>query len=88
MAQEWVALAYTIKVLNDGDTMEFFKRTLPSAKASLLHIEGGQRSSAVVALRAALAKSPTQDKPAIELLLLALTGQSQQIVQGSRMSLR
>ena len=49
MAQELVALAYTIKVLNDGDTMEFFKRALPSAKASLLHIEGGQRSSAVSA---------------------------------------
>ena len=38
-AQELVALDDTIKVLNDGDTMKCFKRTLPSASASLLQIE-------------------------------------------------
>ena len=43
--QDWVAVADTFKVLNHGGAMECFKRTLPSASASLLQIEGGQRSS-------------------------------------------
>merc|ERR1719284_1765587 len=35
-ADELVALADTIKVLNDDDALELFKKTLPSASASLI----------------------------------------------------
>ena len=35
-SEELVALADTIKVLNDDDALELFKNTLPSASASLL----------------------------------------------------
>merc|ERR1711920_204849 len=37
-AEELVALADTIKVLNDDDALELFKKTLPSPSASLLQV--------------------------------------------------
>merc|ERR1719429_948646 len=37
-ATELVALAETIKVLNDDDALELFKKTLPSASSSLLQV--------------------------------------------------
>merc|ERR1719272_1388759 len=36
---ELEALADTIRVLNDDDTLELFKKTLPSASASLLQVQ-------------------------------------------------
>merc|ERR1719189_2450885 len=38
-AAELVAIADTIKVLNDDDALELFKKTLPSASASLLQVQ-------------------------------------------------
>merc|ERR1719221_1825849 len=38
-SEEQVALAETIKVLNDDDALELFKRTLPSASANLMQVE-------------------------------------------------
>merc|ERR1719367_2759151 len=38
-AEELVALADTIKVLNDDDALELFKKTLPSSSASLLQLK-------------------------------------------------
>merc|ERR1712038_2150085 len=40
-ADELVALADTIKVLNDDDALELFKKTLPSASSSLLQVQQG-----------------------------------------------
>merc|ERR1719221_312801 len=37
-AEELVALAETIKVLNDDDALEVFKKTLPSASASFMQV--------------------------------------------------
>merc|ERR1712013_264962 len=37
-AEELVALADTIKVLNDDDALELFKQTLPSSSSSLLQV--------------------------------------------------
>merc|ERR1712187_1003038 len=37
-AEELLALAETIKVLNDDDALELFKKTLPSASSSLLEV--------------------------------------------------
>jgi len=73
-AEELVALADTIKVLNDDDALELFKKTLPSASASLLQIGSGKRASAAAALRSALQKANDQDRPGLELLMLALNG--------------
>merc|ERR1719478_238087 len=38
-AEELVALADTIKILNDDDALELFKKTLPSSAASLLQVQ-------------------------------------------------
>merc|ERR1719296_256385 len=73
-AEELVALADTIKVLNDDDALELFKKTLPGASASLLQVAAGQRSSAVATVRAALSKANVQDRPGLGFLMLALTG--------------
>merc|ERR1719502_2568326 len=37
-AQEMVALADTIKVLNDDDALELFKKTLPGASSSFVQV--------------------------------------------------
>merc|ERR1712062_709292 len=43
-AQELLALAETIKVLNDDDALELFKKTLPSASSSLLQVQVSEHS--------------------------------------------
>merc|ERR1719222_969289 len=65
-AEELLALADTIKVLNDDDALELFKKTLPSASASLLQVTTSSkavRSRAVEAIRSAQQKAISQDKP-------------------------
>merc|ERR1719387_2460852 len=37
--KELLALSDTIKILNDDDALELFKKTLPSASASLLQVQ-------------------------------------------------
>merc|ERR1719316_2113811 len=39
MGMEMVALADTIKVLNDDDALELFKKTLPSAASSFVQVQ-------------------------------------------------
>merc|ERR1712045_716383 len=76
-ATEVVALADTIKILNDDDALELFKKTLPSASMSLVQV---QDSSAALRQRAvdALAKSRSGMRPGqhrhIDFVLLALRG--------------
>merc|ERR1719161_960971 len=53
-AQEMLALADTIKILNDDDALELFKKTLPSGAASFLQVQvtdKAQRKAALDALR-------------------------------------
>merc|ERR1719471_1877423 len=38
-ADELVALAETIKVLNDDDALDLFKKTLPSASSSFMQVQ-------------------------------------------------
>merc|ERR1719343_473637 len=40
-AEELVALAETIKVLNDDDSLELFKKTLPGSSASFAQLQEG-----------------------------------------------
>jgi len=76
-AEELVALADTVKVLNDDDALELFKKTLPSASASLVQIRESSssiRSRALTTLRDAVKLANGQDRPGLELLTMALTG--------------
>jgi len=76
-AEELVALADTVKVLNDDDALELFKKTLPAPSASLLQVQAGEsarRSRALSAVRVAQQNAIRQDKPRLDLLALALVG--------------
>merc|ERR1719246_268341 len=76
-AEELVALADTVKVLNDDDALDLFKKTLPSASASLLQVQvssSALRALALVTLRQAVKVANGQDRPGLELLTMALTG--------------
>jgi len=69
-AQELLALADTIKVLNDDDALELFKKTLPSGASSFLQIQvtdKAQRSLAIQTLR-------ESKDPRVDLLAVALRG--------------
>merc|ERR1712226_1026432 len=75
-SEELVALGDTIKVLNDDDALELFKHTLPSSAASLLQVTSTapRQLEALSAIRSSVQKATAQDKPGLELLVLALTG--------------
>merc|ERR1719460_681802 len=72
--EELLALADTIKMLNDDDALELFKKTLPGS--SLLQVQvtnNNARSKAVAALRA-----PGHDHYRLDLISLALKGKKEQ----------
>eukprot|EP00928_Gymnodinium_smaydae_P069135 TRINITY_DN5252_c0_g2_i1.p1 TRINITY_DN5252_c0_g2~~TRINITY_DN5252_c0_g2_i1.p1 ORF type:complete len:747 (-),score=269.14 TRINITY_DN5252_c0_g2_i1:84-2189(-) len=74
-ADELVALAETIKILNDDDALDLFKKTLPSAAASLVQVssgEGNRRTRALAALAGARARGSRN--PRLDLISLALRG--------------
>jgi len=74
--EELVALAETIKILNDDDALELFKKTLPSA-ASLLQLTEGTaslRKRALLVIQEAARKGPHSQ---LDLIALALNGKSQ-----------
>merc|ERR1719436_679768 len=78
-AEELLALAETIKVLNDDDALELFKKTLPSAAASFLQIEmtaSAAKARALAALRGGRSprNGPLPAHPGIDLIELALNG--------------
>jgi len=71
-ATEAVALADTIKVLNDDDALELFKKTLPAAGSSFLQVQVTSvavRQSALHALR-----SGKKADPRMDLIELAMHG--------------
>eukprot|EP00416_Gambierdiscus_australes_P039124 CAMPEP_0171103040 /NCGR_PEP_ID=MMETSP0766_2-20121228/58694_1 /TAXON_ID=439317 /ORGANISM="Gambierdiscus australes, Strain CAWD 149" /LENGTH=722 /DNA_ID=CAMNT_0011563435 /DNA_START=51 /DNA_END=2219 /DNA_ORIENTATION=- len=73
--QELATLAETIKVLNDDDALELFKKTLPSASASFVQVEvsaAGQRAQALAALNSV--RRGAKPQPELDLIALALTG--------------
>jgi chromosome segregation ATPase len=76
-AEELLALAETIKVLNDDDALELFKKTLPSASASFVQLQvsaGAARAKALEALRAGGAGHSFQTKSMVDFIELALQG--------------
>jgi len=75
-ADELVALAETIKVLNDDDALELFKKTLPSAASSLVQVQRSSaslRAKALTAIRSAR-RAGRPDHAQIDLIALALSG--------------
>jgi Tfp pilus assembly protein PilN len=68
-AEEILAIADTIKILNDDDVLDLFKKTLPSP--SLLQVESSQRQLAKEALQ--LLKSAGKH-PMLDLISLSLQG--------------
>jgi len=78
--EELVALAETIKILNDDDALELFKKTLPSA-ASLLQVTESARSlrkRALSAIKEAVnSRAQLGAQPQLDLIALALQGKSQ-----------
>jgi len=75
-ALEMAALADTIKILNDDDALELFKKTLPSASASFVQVAvtaASMRASALSLLRQARQASAV-NSPKFDFILLALQG--------------
>jgi len=73
-AEEVVALAETIKILNSDDALELFKSTLPSASSSFLQV---QRSSDALRSDARAILQKLTNKPGrhhVDFILLALRG--------------
>merc|ERR1719472_204172 len=75
-AMEMVALADTIKVLNDDDALELFKKTLPGASSSFVQIKvtsGAMRKQALSALKS-VRKAGHKADPRLDLIELAMHG--------------
>merc|ERR1719313_920694 len=70
-SEELLALADTIKVLNDDDALELFKKTLPGASSflQLKVTQGEQQRQALATLRAARG-----NRPELNFIALALQG--------------
>merc|ERR1719390_507249 len=69
-SEELLALADTIKILNDDDALELFKKTLPASAASLLQLQvtaADQRQQALAVIRA-------NRRPELNFIALALQG--------------
>merc|ERR1719336_1642244 len=78
-AQELAALAETIKVLNDDDALELFKKTLPSASASFVQVSTRVttvRARALAAIKLGVRRVSLPDRTQLDLISLALHGQT------------
>jgi len=75
-AEELVALSDTIRLLNDDDALELFKKVLPSASASLVQVEVTSASMRVRALDVihAAQQSSKQARQQLNFIALALHG--------------
>jgi len=83
-AEELVALSETIKVLNDDDALELFKKTLPEASASFVQMSGSSDAVRTRAL-AMLATSSRPDGWQTELVTLALRGKKVDLTKVMKM---
>jgi len=73
-AEELLALADTIRILNDDDALELFKKTLPTPGASLLQVDA--TAAAVKARALAILRSAPRGRgrPGLDFIALALDG--------------
>jgi chromosome segregation ATPase len=75
-SEELLALADTIKMLNDDDALELFKKTLPGSSASFMQMQvssASMRSQALALLEAAKSDKKS-DRQRIDYIMLAVRG--------------
>jgi septal ring factor EnvC (AmiA/AmiB activator) len=73
-AMEMVALADTIKVLNDDDALELFKKTLPSASSSFVQVKVSAGAMRQRALSALVSVHGKKTDPRLDLIEMAMRG--------------
>jgi len=76
-SEELTALSETIKILNDDDALDLFKKTLPSGSSSFVQLQqtrGMLRDRALGMVRRARGASDRRHRPGLDFLVLALTG--------------
>jgi len=76
-AEELSALSETIKILNDDDALDLFKKTLPSGSSSLVQVQQSRaalREKALRVVRGAWRVSDRYHRPGLDFLVLVLTG--------------
>jgi chromosome segregation ATPase len=71
-AEELVALADTIKILNDDDALELFKKTLPSASSSFVQLASNAAAHAIATINSL--RKTGKANPQLDFLVLALRG--------------
>jgi hypothetical protein len=77
--EELAAIADTIKVLDDDDALELFKKTLPSAASSFVQVEASSSRMKVRALEAvekARRASSAAERPQLDFIALAIRGKA------------
>merc|ERR1719199_1803612 len=75
-SEELLALSDTIKILNDDDALEMFKKTLPGAGASLMQVKvstSSMREQALAVLEAAKG-AKKGDRQRLDYIMLAIRG--------------
>jgi len=73
--QELAALADTIKILNDDDALELFKKTLPGASSFLqIQVSASAMKARALALIQEAQSSSTERRPALDFIALSLRG--------------
>merc|ERR1719229_2197324 len=76
-SEELVALSDTIKILNDDDALELFKKTLPAPGVGLVQVElsnKNMRNKALATLKQARKVGNSHDHAKLDLIMLSLTG--------------
>jgi len=76
-AEELVALADTIKMLNDDDALELFKKTLPSPSEVFLQVQtssSSTRARALSMIQEGMQKIKSPNRVGLDLISLALHG--------------
>jgi len=76
-AEELTALSETIKILNDDDALDLFKKTLPSGSASFVQVQQSRtmlQQKALTVVRGAWRFADRHHRPGLDFLVLALTG--------------
>jgi len=73
--QELAALADTIKILNDDDALELFKKTLPGASSFLqIQVSASAMKARALALIQEAQSSSSERRPALDFIALSLRG--------------
>jgi hypothetical protein len=78
-SEEMLALADTIKILNDDDALEMFKKTLPGSSASFVQEAVSTKASRqhALALLEAARGNKKSDRQKIDFIMLALRGKTE-----------